>query len=1198
MSNGDRVTNNTVENCDNTNMKEQEITKRQEIESIGNFLLKLYHGRIIGPHNDWSCKESDIQEEFQNYLTPALRQRFKDHMKNLYVLFSRSGFITNVTSNVYTFQYECILKFRSEKLKEHDQLRMKPIVRVTKKKDNTDVKLSETEAAAILKVDEYSHRYNLIYQGTREEILQSNFQPTNMSCYICREQFATMEDYEEHIEYHNITSEFKYLEEKLEKRQTSLFSLSYQLCTNSHHFCFTLNTPAGQGGEDQLVFDRIIIIQAHSMADIVYDEPLTKDGFVFYVDSHLFTRCWEQPIVLIFHNKDDKNRNFIEEHHIMVDHEYPRVHLAIKPNRLPSHLVFDSKLKLNSYFPPSNVYKCLKDNKNVEAIKTTSAALDEYVRNDRSLQPETIHDVLTALLRIEDVETIMQYLKLSLRNVKLRSFGDDYSFSIRRSNRSNTQYENILSIMDEILITNAHLRLDEISVNNLISKNSDDLEDLGIVVGRIQNLKYGRVSFKSDIKLDIHASYTVIFRPSRLQLRYQYRGLEGLPQAMLCLKKFLFPIEVSARQLALVPVMELYNKSIADNPEQLQAVCNIAQGPRNDAPYIIFGPPGTGKTTTLVESILQVFKREKSKILITASSNSACDEVALRLCKAFQDIDIPARAIVRVYSKSNEIRNETIDELLLEYSNMYSTHFYPSVEVLHEYRIVVCTMSIVAKLASGGFGRGTTFTHMFIDEVAASTECEAITAMSAILKQNSCLIIAGDHKQLGPVLQSKLAEELQLGVSLMERLLKYDCYRVSEVTGEYDRSIQTRLRKNFRSHPEIVDLYSGMYYDNELEARANIDDVSMTKHWHLAPNTNYPIIFHSVKGRSFSDKKSPSLYNPDELDVVLDYVKDLMYFGVNDKPLNQTDIGVISPYKKQYLNIRDELNLRRWHNIETGSVEIFQGKEKEVIITSFVRSGTDSLGFLESERRLNVTLSRAKSLLILIGNAETLSRNSDFQHIIEQCKQNGTFIEEVRTKADIDYPAQSKRLSRKELQAQCRFYRLRRLQQKEARKAIPDKENLTTNPKTLSLLKEQLSGSTKNIKTKETGVEINDNKRYRGRHGRRSNPSNIKHMKTSEALFNVDGGKYRTRCRRNSKKTQEDKENNKISTINPTNRPKTVQKNNQSVPNRSETKQKVATFVRERNNGTALKTSKNIKQSTKLHQVISQLNDLLLKPNP
>lgn len=93
----------------------------------------------------------------------------------------------------------------------------------------------------------------------------------------------------------------------------------------------------------------------------------------------------------------------------------------------------------------------------------------------------------------------------------------------------------------------------------------------------------------------------------------------------------------------------------------------------------------------------------------------------------------------------------------------------------------------------------------------------------------------------------------------------------------------------------------------------------------------------------------------------------------------------------------------------------------------------------------------------------------------------------------------------------------------------------------MSLLKEQLSGNTKNIKTKETGVEINDNKHYRGRHDRRSNPSNIKHMKTSEALFNVDGGLYLPRCRRNSKKTQEDKENNKISTINPTNRPKTVQ---------------------------------------------------------
>lgn len=85
----------------------------------------------------------------------------------------------------------------------------------------------------------------------------------------------------------------------------------------------------------------------------------------------------------------------------------------------------------------------------------------------------------------------------------------------------------------------------------------------------------------------------------------------------------------------------------------------------------------------------------------------------------------------------------------------------------------------------------------------------------------------------------------------------------------------------------------------------------------------------------------------------MDYLKELMYFGINGQQLSETDIGIISPYKKQYKLIQEELNLRKWFNIETGSVEIFQGKEKEVIIVSFVRSGTQSLGFLDSPRVSN-----------------------------------------------------------------------------------------------------------------------------------------------------------------------------------------------------------------------------------------------------
>lgn len=93
-----------------------------------------------------------------------------------------------------------------------------------------------------------------------------------------------------------------------------------------------------------------------------------------------------------------------------------------------------------------------------------------------------------------------------------------------------------------------------------------------------------------------------------------------------------------------------------------------------------------------------------------------------------------------------------------------------------------------------------------------------------------------------------------------------------------------------------------------------------------------------------------SLYNHDELCVVLDYVKELMYFGINGQKVEENDIGIISPYKKQYNSIKEKLNLRRWFNIEVGSVEMFQGNEKPIIIASFVRSGTNTLGFLNNAR--------------------------------------------------------------------------------------------------------------------------------------------------------------------------------------------------------------------------------------------------------
>lgn len=212
----------------------------------------------------------------------------------------------------------------------------------------------------------------------------------------------------------------------------------------------------------------------------------------------------------------------------------------------------------------------------------------------------------------------------------------------------------------------------------------------------------------------------------------------------------------------------------------------------------------------------------QSHILITAGSNGACDEIALRLCNALVP-NIDRQTITRIYSRSYENRAENINETLLEYSNLYADHFLPDVQVLHSYRIVVCTLSMVGHLAMGNFGMekdgSGVFTHVFVDEVAASTETQALVGLMATLSSNSRLVIAGDHRQLGPVLNSKRAANMGLEVSLMERLLERDCYRVDEY-GNYNRQIQARLCRNYRSHPEIVKLFSGMFYEGQLLAQA------------------------------------------------------------------------------------------------------------------------------------------------------------------------------------------------------------------------------------------------------------------------------------------------------------------------------------------------------------------------------------------
>lgn len=178
-------------------------------------------------------------------------------------------------------------------------------------------------------------------------------------------------------------------------------------------------------------------------------------------------------------------------------------------------------------------------------------------------------------------------------------------------------------------------------------------------------------------------------------------------------------------------------------------------------------------------------------------------------------------ALYRVYAQSVEKKIDTLNDDLKRSSNLADNHhFYPNLKILQKYSIIIVTLTVAGKFIHGGIEPGF-FSHIIIDECAASTEPESLIPIIGLMSPSTKLILAGDPKQLGPVLENKIVENLGLGISLLERLLKRKCYDVDTNTGQYNKQIQIRLVQNYRTHPDILYLSNQLYYDNELKACAS-----------------------------------------------------------------------------------------------------------------------------------------------------------------------------------------------------------------------------------------------------------------------------------------------------------------------------------------------------------------------------------------
>ncbi|KAF6075225.1 Mov10 RISC complex RNA helicase [Phyllostomus discolor] len=504
-------------------------------------------------------------------------------------------------------------------------------------------------------------------------------------------------------------------------------------------------------------------------------------------------------------------------------------------------------------------------------------------------------------------------------------------------------------------------------------------------------------------------TFKVKFTFNRQPLQVQHRALELTRRHSLW--PMLFPRASHGVPLLSSDVkFKLYDRNLESNPEQLQAVKSIVMGTSRPAPYIIFGPPGTGKTVTVVEAIKQVAKLlPKAHILACAPSNSGADLLCQRLRP-----HLPS-SIYRLLAPSRDIRVVPEDiKPCCNWDPSKGEYVFPSKKKLQEYRVIITTLITASRLVSAQFPISH-FTHVFIDEAGQCMEPESLVALAGLMevKESSNdpggqLVLAGDPRQLGPVLRSPLAQRHGLRHSLLERLLTHNPLYKKGATG-YNPQFITKLLCNYRSHPTILDIPNRLYYEGELLACANIMDRERFCHWEGLPQPGFPIIFHGVMGKDEREGNSPSFFNPEEAAKVTDYLKQLLVSSSKKGKgyLSPRHVGVISPYRKQVEKIREcitrlDKKLRGLDDIKdlkVGSVEEFQGQERNVIIISTVRSSQSfvqldldfSLGFLKNPKRFNVAVTRAKALLIVVGNPLLLGHDPDWKAFLDFCKERGGY---------------------------------------------------------------------------------------------------------------------------------------------------------------------------------------------------------------
>lgn len=427
---------------------------------------------------------------------------------------------------------------------------------------------------------------------------------------------------------------------------------------------------------------------------------------------------------------------------------------------------------------------------------------------------------------------------------------------------------------------------------------------------------------------------------------------------------------------------------------------------------VVHGPPGTGKTTTLVEAIYETLRRE-NQVLVCAQSNMAVDWIAEKLVDRgvsvlrlgnptrvtdkmlsftyerrfedhplYQDLWAVRRTIRELYASSNgntENRHQKIARLKdrateIEYS-INKTLF-------DDAKVIACTLAGSANHLLTGMKFGT----LFIDEAAQALEAACWIA----IRKAHRVVFAGDHRQLPPTIKSPEALRGGLDRTLMQAIVENKPKAVSLLCVQY------RMCDTIMQFPNR-EFYGGMLESSPDVKYRGILDWDTAVEWISPPPVSTEGEGDLTAGGEMND--GLSRVNPAEAALTMESLKNYFDKIGKDRILEERiDVGIISPYKGQIRLLRQLLKKDRYWRpfrslITVNTVDGFQGQERDVIVISLVRSNAEGdIGFLRDLRRMNVAITRARMKLILLGDRSTLYRMPFYRRLAEYVDEQSTFI--------------------------------------------------------------------------------------------------------------------------------------------------------------------------------------------------------------